>query len=96
MWLAIGRWLPEPVAEGKVLDDSRVLRQLLIQVHASTGSHHLETRIKKAICRTKLGGRLTYLSMIGDLTAQRSRLLFFLLINCKIKYTMHDLFVHTK
>jgi hypothetical protein len=32
---------------------SRVLRQLLVQVHGSIGSHHLETRTKKVISRTE-------------------------------------------
>jgi hypothetical protein len=33
---------------------TRVLRQLLIHVHASTGPHHLNTRIKKVILGTTI------------------------------------------
>jgi hypothetical protein len=33
---------------------TRVFGQLLVQVHGSMGSHHLETRIKKVIFRTTI------------------------------------------
>jgi hypothetical protein len=57
VWLAAGRERPELTTMGKVLDDG-VLKDLLVQVHGSTGSHHLETRTKNINFRTTNVGLL--------------------------------------